>query len=86
VAIECDDIQIADLMNGVQCNKQINYGVSVIKCYLIYALYFVFLIMSPKWYSCRAIHSCNCDRKLTVTLQQTFISGSNFDPVVPFRP
>ena len=35
------------------------------------------------WY---VVHSCNCDRKLTITSQQTFIGGPNFDPATLFRP
>ena len=38
---------------------------------------------SPIW---RVMYSCNCDRKWTITSQQTFISGSNFDPTMPFGP
>jgi hypothetical protein len=34
----------------------------------------------------RAVRSCLRDRKLTITSQQTFISGSNFDPDVLFLP
>ena len=31
-----------------------------------------------------AVLSCHRDRKFTITSQQTFISGSNFDPDVLF--
>jgi len=43
-------------------------------------------ITYPKWPSWRAVRSGNCDRKLTSVLQQTFVSGSNFDPDVLLRP
>lgn len=38
------------------------------------------------WSPCRAVHSCNCDKQLTITLQQTFISDPNFDLDALFRP
>jgi hypothetical protein len=72
-------------MNRVECTKQRNYGVSAVTCHLIYAFCFL-KTASPTWSSWHAVHSCNCDGKLTVTLQQTFVSGSDFDPDVPFRP
>jgi hypothetical protein len=59
--------------------------VSAVRCHLIYAFYLK-KMTSPKCCSCRAVHSCNCDHKLTVTSQQTFVSGSNFDSDLPFRP
>ena len=33
-----------------------------------------------------AVNSCNCDRQLIITSIGTFVSGSNFDPDVLFRP
>jgi hypothetical protein len=39
-AIECDDYQIAVLMNRVECKKQRKCGVAVVKCQLIYAFFF----------------------------------------------
>ena len=84
MAVECDDFQVAVLMNQVEYKEQRNYGISVEKCYLIYAFYFL-RITSPKWSSWHAVHSCNCDQKRTITLQQAFISGSNIEPDVLFR-
>jgi len=52
---------------------------------LIYAFYFLKLT-SLKWPLWCMVHSCKCDQTLTVTLQQTLISGSNFDPDILFRP
>jgi hypothetical protein len=85
-ATERDDFQTAVSMNLVEYKKtQKNYGVSSVKCHLMNAFYFLKITFS-KWSFWRAVHSCNCDRKLPITSQQTFISGSNFDPDVPFRP
>jgi hypothetical protein len=39
LATECDNFQIAVLMNWVECNKHKNCGESVVKCHLMYALY-----------------------------------------------
>lgn len=35
VAIACDDFQVAGLMNQDECEKQRNYGLSVVKCHLM---------------------------------------------------
>ena len=45
-----------------------------------------FLIMSPKWSTWHAIHSCNCHWRLTIASRPAFISGPKFDPDVLFRP
>jgi hypothetical protein len=43
---------------------------------------FIFLtVKSTKWFSWYEIHPCNCDCKLSITLQQTFISGCNIIPL-----
>jgi hypothetical protein len=39
------------------------------KCHLIFAFYFL-EITSPKWYSRHAMHSYNCDGKLTITAEK----------------
>jgi hypothetical protein len=62
-----------------------NYRVLVVKFLLVYVFYCP-NITFPKWPSWRAVRSGNCDRKLTSVLQQTYVSGSNFDPDVLFRP
>jgi hypothetical protein len=54
-AVECDDFQLALLVNHFQCNKQRNYGITVVKFHLIYAFYLL-KITSPKWYICRVVH------------------------------
>ena len=81
-AIECEDFQTAFSMNRVEYKKQRNYYKYYTK--LIYI--FIFKITFPKWVSWHAVPSCNCDRKLTITSQRTFITGSNSVPVVLFRP
>ena len=43
-------------------------------------------ITSSNQYSWHAVHYCNCDGQLTVTLQQTIISGSYFNPDALLRP
>jgi hypothetical protein len=46
-----------------------------------------FIKITPhNWSTWHAVHSCNCDLKLTITSQLTFIGGSNFGPGVLFRP
>jgi len=37
------------------------------------------------WSTWRAVHSCNCDRKLAMNSLQTFISGYHFEPDMIFR-
>jgi hypothetical protein len=39
-AVDYDDFQIAVLMNWVKCKKQKYYGVLVVKCHLMYFLFF----------------------------------------------
>ena len=83
----CDDFQLTILVNQPQCNKWRNYGLSVVKFHLIYAIYFS-KIISPKWYSWRVVQWFNCDRHLTIILQLIFISGSIFNSgvlLVPLR-
>jgi len=74
----CDSFHIAVLMNWVEYRKQNNYRISVVKGHLMC----VSLISSPK----HAIHSCDCDQKLTITLQQMFVSGFHLDPDMLFHP
>ena len=64
VATECDDIQTTILMNWVECKKQKNYRILVVKCHIIYAFYF--LKITSKWSSWHKIHSCDCDQKLII--------------------
>ena len=45
-----------------------------------------FYLSYAKWSLWYAVHSCNCDRKLTITSQHMFISGSDFDPNLVFLP
>ena len=66
VAIEYEDFQIDAVMNRVEYKEQKNYVMSVLKCRLIDPFYFL-KIASPKWSSWRAVYSCNCNRKLTLT-------------------
>ena len=47
VATECDGIQTTVLMNWVECKKQKNSRILVVKCHKIYAFYF--LKITFKW-------------------------------------
>jgi hypothetical protein len=85
-AIECDDFQIAVLIKRVEYKKHkkllsISTKMPCKICFLFFKK-----ITSPTWSTWPAVRSCNRDRKLTVTSQQTFITDSNFDLDVPFRP
>jgi hypothetical protein len=62
------------LRKRFEYKKQRNHRVAVVTYHLTYALYFA-KITSPKRSSWPAIRSCYCDRKLTITSQQTVISG-----------
>jgi hypothetical protein len=70
--------QMAVLTNRVEYRRQRNYGVSVVTNHLIYAFHFL-KITSSKWSAWHAVHSHNCDWKVTMTLQQMFTSGCNFN-------
>jgi hypothetical protein len=67
-AIDCDEFQIAVLMNRVEYKKKRNYEVSLMKYHLIFCLS-LFLITSLKLSPWFAIHSCCSDRQLTLTSQ-----------------
>jgi hypothetical protein len=54
--------------------------VSIVKHHLTQSVFFNLHLRR------RAVSSCICDGKLTITWQQTFIAGSNFDPDVLFLP
>jgi hypothetical protein len=43
-AMESDDFQIAVLMDQVEYKIQKNYGLSVVKCHLMYVFYFLKVI------------------------------------------
>ena len=60
----CDDIQSTVLMNWVECKKQKNSRMLIVKCHMIYAFYF--LKITSNWSSWHEIHSCNCDLKLII--------------------
>jgi hypothetical protein len=46
-------------------------------------LRFLFL-KNYMWSTWSVVHSCNCDRKLTMKSHHTFISGNHFDPDMIF--
>jgi len=49
-------------------------------------LFYFLKITSIKWTLLCTVHSCKCDRTLTITLQQMLITGSNFDHDILFCP
>ena len=75
-ATECDDSQIVVLMNCVENKKQKYYECRFTLLFL--------KIASPGLSTWQAVHSCNCERQLTVTSQRKFISAFNFEAVLLF--
>ena len=80
-----DEFQVAVLVDRYEYKVERNYGISAVKFHLI-PPFDRLKTSSPKPFSRCAIHSCICDGKLAITSQETFVSGSNFDPEMPFRP
>jgi hypothetical protein len=67
VAIECDYFQIAVLMNWVEYKKHKKLRSISSKMSFKFAFYFL-KITSLNWSPRHAIHYCNRDRKLTITV------------------
>lgn len=49
VPLECDDFQIAVLMNQFECQKHKNYRESIGKCHLKYAMPNFLEVTSHRW-------------------------------------